>query len=149
MLSFHLSIIFCSEHVFHWAKRQFSNFLSFDWLKKVSFRETFLKTVSFTQKQSLRPNFNRWGTELTFLKIKMLIFQSFNFRSGLYGSIWIGRNSVHHYKTKLLQLRCDAKGERKPYLKNELLFTKCTVWTTLGWDAHGNLLDLEKKLFQQ
>ena len=52
MLSFHLSINFCSEHVFHWSKRQFSNFLSFDWLKKVSFCVTFQK-LSPSPKNSL------------------------------------------------------------------------------------------------
>ena len=82
MLSFHFSINLCSEHVFHWAKRQFSNFLSFDWLKKVSFCETVLKTVSLTKKQSLRPNFNRWVTQLMyliFMKLKYEGIRAFSF----------------------------------------------------------------------
>ena len=44
----------------------FSNFLQFDWLKKVSFSETFLKTCLFHKKQSLRLNFKRLGTLLVY-----------------------------------------------------------------------------------
>ena len=45
--------------IFCWAKRQFSNFLQSDWLKKVSSCETFSKPVSETK-------FNRLGTLLIF-----------------------------------------------------------------------------------
>ena len=47
MLSCRLRIISCSETVFWWAKRHFSNFLQFDWLKNISLCETFLKTGLF------------------------------------------------------------------------------------------------------
>ena len=50
-------LFYCERDSFlkksHWAKRHFLNFLQFDWLKTVSFRETFLKCIKSRNLKSL------------------------------------------------------------------------------------------------
>ena len=70
-------------------------------------------------------------------------FPIFYFQIWLYfcGSIWIDIISVHHYKTKLLQLRCDAKGERKTLFEKWIpiyqVYCLNNPWLRCSWKLIG------------
>ena len=113
-----LAWIFALEHVFllncsksHWAKRHFSNFLQFDWLKTVSFRETFLKCIKSRNLKSL-------GTVLISLEdcSKFQLVQSLTF---------VVRSGKLYFLVNQNKFLCQGRKQRDlftNYRKNESTF---------------------------